>query len=146
MAKTVSGKTRHVLCDEQNSIITRATVWQRIDGEWLIHGLRDEDRLITAAMALQGESIWVGYDAGGWSWPDDVELYVAVELHWRNRHNTWLYVYVSRTTPDVHYVQVFKDMRRFADANGDHMGEHPCGGYAVPVEMIERVYAETSMR
>lgn len=57
--------TRRVLCDEQPSRVVRATVWQRTsDGQWLIQGIRNERTLIDAALALQGPSIWVGYERG----------------------------------------------------------------------------------
>jgi hypothetical protein len=139
--------TARVLCDAQPSRVVRAALWQYgSDGRWRPCGIRSERAVIAAALALTGPSIWVGYDKGGWAWPVDTALEAALQLAWRNRHTTHLYVYAAASTPEVRYAVVFKDMRRFADAKGEHMGEHPCGGYAVDADAIEAIYAETSMR
>lgn len=146
-ACTTFAITARVLCDAQPSRVVRATVWQRTsDGQWLIQGIRSERAVIDAACALQGPSIWIGYERGGWAWPSDVALETCLQLVWKNRHTTHLYVYASVSTPALRYVVVFKDMTIFADSNGQHVGQHPCGGYAVSVEAVEAVYAETSLR
>jgi hypothetical protein len=145
MAEAVAAA--RVLCDAQPSRVVRAALWKYAsDGRWRPCGIRSERRLIDAACALEGPSIWVGYERGGWAWPVDTALEAALRLTWKNRHETHVYIYAAASTPALRYAVVFKDVRRFADAKGEHMGEHPCGGYAVASEAVEAIYAETSMR
>lgn len=88
---------------------------------------------IRAVLAIDGESFWVGYERGGFAWPDDVE--VALTLTFDG--GQWLDVYWSAQTPNVYYALPFADPAPRADANGAHYGTHPCAA----ILMTERDYA-----
>jgi hypothetical protein len=80
---------------------------------------------------LEGRNLWLGYAHGGWATSGDER--------WAGRligddYVVWLFYSPSRQEYELF---PFADTRIYADANGDHYGMHPCGGWAVDKEIIE---------
>jgi hypothetical protein len=82
---------------------------------------------------LDGRSLWLGYANGGWETTGDER--------WAGRligddYEVWLFYSPTRQEYDL---LPFADTRLFADANGEHYGMHPCGGWAVNEDIINAI-------
>ncbi len=81
-------------------------------------------------------SFWVGYENGGFAWPDDVQPALTLTFTLADGGERWVDVYWSPQTPDVYYMLPFADPTPRADANGEHYGTHPCAA----ILMTEQEY------
>ena len=75
-----------------------------------------------------GESLWVGYDAGGW----DARANVTGETVFYDGLKDgarWWALFKIGAERTIAYV--FANTVPYADANGAHYGHHPCGGWEV---------------
>jgi len=79
---------------------------------------------------VMGESIWVGYENGGFDLPDK-RYFLSDVLFKTSKGERYMWIVASHSIPDTIYVFPFKSMEPYADANGDHYGVHPCGAYRV---------------
>jgi hypothetical protein len=83
-------------------------------------------------LALEGVSVWVGYDAGGWDVPEDIHNHGRITgTQYGERVEVWVW---HSDQSDRYYLFPFSSMRRFADSNGEHYGVHPCGGFEVVID------------
>ncbi len=76
---------------------------------------------------IDGDSIWIGYDAGGWSVPNDI---VGAWKITGDNGNSEIWVWQSENEY-AYYVFPFANTELFADGNGNHYGMHPCGGWQI---------------
>lgn len=76
------------------------------------------------------ESFWVGYERGGFDWPEDVEPVLTLSFD----GGQWLDVWWSAQTPDVYYALPFADPTPRADGAGEHYGTHPCAAIRMTAE------------
>lgn len=81
-------------------------------------------------------SFWVGYERGGFAWPDDVRDALHLTLYSADGGERWLDVLYSDQTPGVYYALPFADPTPRADADGAHFGTHPCAA----ILMTEQEY------
>jgi hypothetical protein len=82
---------------------------------------------------LEGRDLWLGYENGGWDTTGDER--------WAGRligeqYVVWLFYSPSRREFELF---PFADTRIYADANGEHYGMHPCGGWAVDEDIIDAI-------
>jgi hypothetical protein len=101
-------------------------VWQDVaDEQW------------QALSVLPGDSVWIGYDAGGWGIPADIQgAWLITQKPRKGGMEVW--IWHSEATGD-YYLFPFVSMERFADKNGEHYGVHPCGGWRVDGEAFGAV-------
>ena len=88
------------------------------------------DAQLEAIAAIDGESIWVGYENGGWDYPDGIEA-MSFTRYWifgkRDGVRFWVILYIGA---EWSYGFTFSNTEVYADANGEHIGQHPCYAYA----------------
>lgn len=83
---------------------------------------------------VEGVTIWIGYDEGGWDVPADLYPYPVRVLSAESptdNHMMEIWIGYAPSTPGVTYWWIFDDVSVFADSAGAHEGIHPCGAYAV---------------
>lgn len=97
---------------------------------------------IGALLAIDGDSFWIGYERGGFAWPDDVRWVLNVTLWMQNGDERWIEVYGAASTPDVYYVLPYANTVAYADSNGEHWGTHPCAAVTISGEAFEAIMAE----
>ena len=71
-------------------------------------------------------SFWLGYERGGFAWPNDVRPALALTFTMTDGSERWLDVFWSPQTPEVYYALPFDDPTPRTDSAGDHYGTHPC--------------------
>lgn len=101
------------------------------------------DAQLEAIAAIEGESIWIGYEHGGWDYPDGIEA-MSFTRYWifgkRDGVKFWVILYIGA---EWSYGFTFANTEPYADANGEHYGQHPCDGYAIDgAALVEAVTAE----
>ena len=101
------------------------TYYWGFEGKWMA-----EDSW-TAVQAIEGRPLWVGYDNGGWATAGDERLVEFWE--WPDLLVTVWY----SPSRDEYEFYPHKNIELYADANGDHYGIHPCGGWAVDATVID---------
>ncbi len=83
---------------------------------------------------LTGDSIWIGYENGGWAYPENMSE-MEFERYWifgkKSGVNFWVIIYVS---DDYTYGFVFENTEAYTDSNGEHYGQHPCGGWEIDTQ------------
>lgn len=83
-----------------------------------------------------GHNIWLGYEQGGFAWPEDVKL--MKWLRWGTSVGTrHIWIVFSMSTPDMYYILPFVSMEISTDSEGKHRGVHPCGAFAVERKVID---------
>lgn len=87
-------------------------------------------------------SFWVGYERGGFAWPEDVEQVLTLTLWMANGEERWIDMYGAASTPDVYYVLPYANTVAYADSNGEHWGTHPCAAVTISGEAFEAIMAE----
>lgn len=122
-------------CLESTDGITDAIVQMRgPDGKLDNYPLDTE--ALEALWTIEGESIWIGYDQGGWDLPAGFAS-LRFERYWirgyKDGDEFWA---MLRTTPDYSLAIVYENTEPFADANGEHYGYHPCGGWEITQEDV----------
>ncbi|MBK9122794.1 MAG: hypothetical protein IPM16_06690 [Chloroflexi bacterium] len=83
---------------------------------------------LAALWALEGESLWVGYERGGWSERAAIRGETVFYDGLKDGARWWALVKVGAAYSVVY---VFANTERYADVNGDHYGHHPCGGWEI---------------
>ena len=73
-------------------------------------------------------SFWLGYDQDGFDTPDDEELVCWVLS---DGDDCGFAISQAASIPDTFYVYVFNTLVPSTDANGEHMGVHPCAAVRV---------------
>lgn len=92
------------------------------------------DAGIAALMALDtSSSFWVGYDNGGFN----VEFLEAtpaltLTLYTADGRELWFDVFEHA---GVYYALPFAVTTAYTDANGEHMGTHPCAAFVMTEQM-----------
>ena len=85
---------------------------------------------LDALAAVDGESIWIGYERGGWDYPDGFKE-MTFTRYWvfgkREGVRFWVILYIGA---EWSYGFTFSNTEVYADANGEHIGQHPCYAYA----------------
>ncbi|MBK9751735.1 MAG: hypothetical protein IPO91_33900 [Chloroflexi bacterium] len=82
---------------------------------------------INAVLSIDAsDSFWVGYENGGFDWPQDVQPVLQLTLMMADGAERWLDVWWSAETPEVYYALPFVTVEAYADAQGEHYGTHPC--------------------
>lgn len=98
------------------------------------------DAGIAALMALDtSSSFWVGYDNGGFN----VEFLEAtpaltLTLYTADGRELWFDVFEHA---GVYYALPFANVVAYADANGEHMGTHPCAAFTLTRAQFARLLA-----
>ena len=81
---------------------------------------------LEALAAVDGESIWIGYAAGGWDYPPGFKE-MTFTRYWvfgkRDGEWFWVMLYIGA---EWSYGFTFSNTEVYADANGEHLGQHPC--------------------
>ena len=86
-----------------------------------------------------GDSFWIGYENGGFDWPQDVQPVLQLTLVMADGDESWLDVWWSAQTPDVYYALPFANTVAYADAQGEHYGTHPCAAIRMTAAEFERL-------
>jgi hypothetical protein len=89
-------------------------------------------------LAFANDSFWVGYDAGAWAADylnADRVMALTLWMTMPDGAERLLLAEADRDNPETGYVFVFANTARFADANGEHYGMHPCAAVRVPVDV-----------
>ena len=103
------------------------TEWGHNTGKWF------GPEQWTALQQVEGRDLWLGYENGGWfTTGDERGAYKMIG----EGYEIWVFYSPSRHEYDL---LPFANTEIFADANGDHLGMHPCGGWAVERERIMRL-------
>lgn len=82
-------------------------------------------------LAIDGDSIWVGYENGGWDVPSDV---IGIWKITGTQNDEPIEIWIWRTRverPYRYFVFPFANTELYADKNGEHFGQHPCGGWEI---------------
>jgi hypothetical protein len=86
---------------------------------------------IDALWAIEGESIWAQDGSYGWVLPADFAS-IRYERYWIRGYKDGVEFWaVFRVSDDYSIGLVYKNTEPYADANGEHAGYHPCGGWEV---------------
>lgn len=103
-----------------------------------------DSEAINVILAIDGDSFWIGYENGGFDWPDDVQPELTLTLDMADGDQRWVDVYWSKQTPEVYYVLPYVTIEPYADSHGEHWGTHPCAAiritadaYAALIEAME---------
>ena len=105
---------------------------------FLVEGIYDHGKWLSdptwnALQTLTGRDLWIGYDNGGWETTGDE--YRRYTLR-GDDYEVWVYYSPLR---EEYELFPFADTALFPDANGDHWGMHPCGGWAVDQQIINAI-------
>lgn len=125
-------------CIPDTAQVSAASIQMRgADGKRANIRLDAED--IEALWALEGESIWIGYENGGWAYPADMAE-MTFASYWvfgkYGGEKFWVTLYVA---DEYALGFVYDNTDPFADSNGEHMGYHPCGGWQLDVDSVMAV-------
>lgn len=97
-------------------------------------------------MAIEGnQNAWVDTaEYGYFIWPDDTNIHVQIWLNLKDDSvdTPVILLYYSEQTPDVFYALSFHDLRATTDANGEHLGQHPCAAWQVEIEAFNDVFPD----
>lgn len=100
------------------------------------------DAQLQAIAEIDGESIWIGYERGGWNYPAGIED-MDFTRYWifgrRDGVRFWVILYVGA---EWSYGFTFANTEVYADANGEHVGQHPCDGYTFDGREVIAALAE----
>lgn len=106
------------------------TDWGQSEGKHLAQDTWDTLQTVT------GRDLWLGYDNGGWETTgDEYGRYKLTGDGWE----VWLFYSATR---DEYDILPFSNPEPFADANGDHYGMHPCGGWAVDAAIFDALIGD----
>lgn len=126
-------------CLGETNDITNAEI-QRVDDEGRLRNFPLDSADLEPIWTLRGRSIWVGYANGGWDYPEGLEEW-ASDRYWIKGDKAgtpfWAIIYV--TDHDYAYGYVFDNTVAFTDSNGEHYGQHPCGGWELDSATVEQV-------
>ena len=78
---------------------------------------------------LSGRSLWIGYENGGWDLDEPVFVFYTIEAYSIEDYSP-IEIWIALGETEWYWFP-FANTELFADANGDHYGMHPCGGFAV---------------
>lgn len=143
LAGTVCGSLIHVLrvqaeaerifaCLDGTDDVT-ATVQKRgADGKRRNVALTADE--IAALWEIEGESLWAGYDAGGWALPPDFAQMRFEKTFVRGEKAGVEFWAMFRFSEAFSMATVYENTTRFADANGEHAGYHPCDSWRIDGE------------
>lgn len=95
---------------------------------------------IAAVLALDASrSFWVGYDHGGFA-PAyfESEPALTLTLYTADDGERWIDI---TETGGVYYVLPYAQTEAYADANGEHMGTHPCAAFMLAGDEYENLIA-----
>lgn len=81
---------------------------------------------LAALWALEGESLWVGYERGGWSDRAHISGRTVFYDGLKDGRRWWALFKIGDTRTVVY---VFDNTEPHADVDGNHYGYHPCGGW-----------------
>lgn len=83
------------------------------------------------------DSFWIGYDAGGFA-PAyfESEPALTLTLWMADGDERWLDV---TEHAGVFYVLAYAQTEPYADANGEHMGTHPCAAFTIDGAQFARL-------
>lgn len=101
----------------------------RIERDGLQDMIPPED--IPSWQGILGQSVWVGYEQGGFDIPDDTADYFTIYAVGEAGNEVQIWVWEAPSTPDWLYVLPFNNTTPYSDANGEHFGVHPCGAFRV---------------
>lgn len=97
---------------------------------------------IEALATVEGESIWIGYERGGWNYPPGFKE-MTFTRYWvfgkREGVRFWVILYIGA---EWSYGFTFSNTEVYADANGQHVGQHPCYAYEVDGRDVIAALAE----
>lgn len=100
------------------------------------------DAQLEALATVDGASIWVGYENGGWDYPPGFKE-MEFARYWifgkREGVRFWVILYVGA---EWSYGFTFANTEVYADANGQHVGQHPCDGYTFDGREVIAALAE----
>lgn len=92
--------------------------------------------------AVDGESIWIGYENGAWDYPPGFKE-MTFTRYWvfgkRDGAWVWVMLYIGA---EWSYGFTFANTEVYADANGEHVGQHPCAAYALDGRDVLAAMAE----
>ncbi len=90
---------------------------------------------------MDGESIWIGYP-GGWDYPPGFKE-MTFTRYWvfgkRDGVRFWVMLYIGA---EWSYGFTFSNTEVYADANGEHTGQHPCFAFEVDGRAVIEALAE----
>lgn len=103
-------------------------------------GIKLETSQWDELQSLSGNSIWLGYDGGGWDVPDDVKgQWKIIGTMDGEPVEIWLW---ANTDTDRYYVLSFDNTGLYGYGdNNEHYGMHPCGNGAVSKFAILNIVA-----
>jgi len=81
-------------------------------------------------LTVTGDSIWVGYENGGWDIPADAQQFARLRGE-QNETPVMAWFWESPSQSAFVYVLVFDNTEPFAAPSGEHYGIHPCNGFRV---------------
>lgn len=104
-------------------------------------------RAISALLSLHGDSMWIGYSAGGWAIPGGFgSPHMAGEawitLDYSDGSQQWIWIVRDDLSPQVEYIWLFPYLFNKCDSNGQHCGQHPSGQFIVPRSQLHAVYCQ----
>lgn len=98
------------------------------------------DAGIAALMALDtSDSFWIGYDHGGFDAAFmDADPALTLTLYTADGGERWIDI---TEHAGVYYVLPYATTTAYADANGGHMGTHPCAAFTISADAFARLLA-----
>lgn len=85
---------------------------------------------LEALAAVDGESIWIGYERGGWDYPPGFKE-MEFTRYWifgkRDGVRFWVMLYIGA---EWSYGFTFSNTEVYADNQGRFLGQHPCYAYS----------------
>ena len=81
--------------------------------------------------------LWQGYESDHpFNQPDDAHQRWNLKLYLPDGTERWIVIYESAQTPQTYYTYVFVTTAPFADAQGQHFGNHPCRAFATAAAQV----------
>ena len=97
---------------------------------------------LEALAQVDGEDIWIGYERGAWNYPPGFKE-MTFQRYWvfgkRDGEWFWVVLYVGA---EWSYGFTFSNTEVYADANGEHTGQHPCFAFEVDGREVIEALAE----
>jgi hypothetical protein len=91
-----------------------------------------------ALSQVTGHSIWIGYPEK-WDIPPNGQLHGAWMIYGDIDGQSIEIWILGDNVDDVYYLFVYNNVEPYADAEGNHYGQHPCGGWRVGSWQIDNV-------
>lgn len=102
--------------------------------------LFNQDNIAAFFQLDSSRDFWIGYENGGFSWPADVKFELIATLYLSTGEERQIELMYSESS-NRYYVLFYRETGTYADANGEHLGQHPCRVFWITSEEYQALRA-----